>query len=84
MTSYFCICKFRHANGQFTLAVLDASLDTISSAVLRSFQIARVNYRLFRARVARTRVAHCSTCTDTHISSNWIAGLKLQPNVYSS
>ena len=29
---------------------------------------------------------HCSTCTDshTHISSHWMAGFKLQTNVYSA
>ena len=28
-------------------------------------------------------LSHCNTCTDTHISSSWIAGFKLQPNVHS-
>ena len=27
---------------------------------------------------------HCSTCTDTYISSHWMAGFKLQLNVYSA
>ena len=28
-------------------------------------------------------LSHCNTCTDTHISSHWMAGFKLQINVYS-